>query len=152
MTRESAVAALLLLCVIPAGARAQEEPSALAVARRLVDAFNRHDPAGMAALVAEGFELYYVSEEGRSELATRGPSELASQMAEYFRSHPTVRSTIEGEVDGPRFASFRERAGSLHGEVERSASSLAVYEVVDGAIVRVWYYPAEAPRSGPASR
>jgi len=128
---------------------AGEQQGALATAMQLLDAFNRHDPAAMAALVDHDFQLYYVSSEGVSELATSGPDQLENQMVEYFRTRPTVRSEVEGSIDGPRFAAFRERAISRHGEVERSQSSMAVYEVVDGKILRVWYYPAEAPRSTP---
>ena len=140
---------MALLGALIAGGPAAAEPSALATAERLLAAFNQHDPDAMAALVSEDFELYYVSE-GKSELGAQGREDLRIQMVGYFAERPTVRSEIEDRIDGPRFASFRERAGSLHADgSHRSASSLAVYEVVDGLIIRVWYYPAEAPRKTP---
>lgn len=120
----------------------QDRPTALATARQLLAAFNQHDPAAMAALVADDFELYYIAG-GKSELSASGPADLERQMVEYFGSRPTVRSVIEGSIDGPRFVAFRERAGSGDGPLARSRSSLAVYEIVDGKVLRAWYYPAE---------
>lgn len=137
-----------MLCLTGAVASAESAPSALATANKLFEAFNQHDPKAMAALVSENFELYYFSD-GKAELSASGRADLEAQMVDYFTSQPTVRSVVEGSVDGPRFATFRERAISIHDGVETSASSLAVYEVVDGLILRVWYYPAEASRSVP---
>lgn len=121
----------------------QQSGSALDTAKRLLDAFNRHDPAAMAALVDPRFELIYVSEDGLSEIAARGPAELERQMTAYFRAQPSVRSEIEGSIGGSRFVAFRERPQPTAERPERRPSSLAVYEVVDGKIRRAWYYPAE---------
>ena len=137
--------ALLVQFAVLAAPAIAANPSALATAKQLLNAFNQHDPGAMAELVSEDFELYYFSN-GKAELSAQGRQQLQEQMVDYFASQPTVRSEIEGSIDGPRFASFRERAISVHDGVERSASSLAIYEVVDGLIRRVWYYPAEAPR------
>jgi hypothetical protein len=145
MNSRTLTMALLALLTLSAAGMDQKQNNALATAKQLLDAFNRHDPAAMAALVDEKFELYYVSG-GKSELSASGPQDLERQMVDYFRSRPTVRSEIEGSIDGERFVAFRERASSRHGAVERSQSSLAVYEVVEGKIVRAWYYPAEDPR------
>ncbi len=138
----------MMFSLLSASATAESDPSALATAKKLLTAFNQHDPEAMAALVSEEFELYYFSN-GKAELSASGRADLKSQMTDYFASHPTVRSVVEGSVDGPRFATFRERAISIRDGVESSASSLAVYEVESELILRVWYYPAEAPRSAP---
>lgn len=149
MKMRSMIAGITMLVMTGVGV-AQQNGKAMATAVQLLDAFNRHDPAAMAALVDEQFELYYVSE-GKIELAAQGPQDLEAQMTEYFKSRPTVRSEVEGSIDGPRFVAFRERAGSRHGDVERSQSSLAVYEVVDGKVLRAWYYPAEDPQEKPVA-
>lgn len=125
---------VLFLGLLPMAALA--ETKALDVARQLVDAFNRHDPQAMAALVTEEFELYYVGDDGKAALALTGPAALEQEMIGYFKAQPNVASEITDQVDGEAFVSFRE-------QIVGGASSLAVYEVRDGKIRRVWYYPAE---------
>jgi hypothetical protein len=134
------VAASIVLGLLPpasGGVVAQEkEPSALNVARALVESFSEHDAEAMAALVTSDFELYYFGEDGMASLSTQGRDQLRAEMSSYFASRPTVRSTIVGVIDGPVFVSFRE-------QIVGGQSSLAVYEVRQGLIRRVWYYPAE---------
>ena len=119
-----------------ASAQEPDSTSALTVAEALVDAFNQHDPTAMAAMVSGDFELYYVDEDGLAALALTGPDQLAAEMTGYFASNPSVQSTIADAVDGPAYASFRE-------QIVGGQSSLAVYEVREGLIKRVWYFPAE---------
>ena len=106
------------------------------VAAAMLEAFNAHDPAAMASLVTEDFELYYVSDAGVAELGSRGREALQRDMVAYFAARPAVRSAIEGVVPGDRFVAFRER-------IVGGASSLAVYEVQDSLLRRAWYYPSE---------
>lgn len=124
----------MLLCLLFAAPALAAEP--LEVAEALVGAFNRHDPAAMAALVAPDFELYYVDDAGKAALALSGPESLKKEMTGYFAALPEVRSKIVDSVGGERFVAFRE-------QIVGGASSLAVYEVREGLIRRVWYYPAE---------
>lgn len=114
-----------------------QEP--IEVAESLLAAFNAHDPAGMASLVTDDFELFYIDAEGRAGLATTGPEALRLEMAAYFDALPGVRSEIEGAIPGTRYVAFRER-------IVGGDSSLAVYEVEGDRVRRAWYYPAE---SGP---
>ena len=133
-----AVMLVSLGCLAPTAAGAQETEglTALATVETFMAAFNRHDPDAMAELVAVDFELYYVDEDGTSALAMTGPEQLRTEMVGYFADRPSVRSEIAGAVDGPVFVSFRE-------QIVGGQSSLAVYEVREGRIKRVWYYPAE---------
>ena len=139
--------ALLLASFSLSGASAQEPTprTALAAAEELFDAFNRHDGEAMASVVTSDFELYYVDEKGVASLDTVGPEQLSANMARYFASRPSVRSTIVGAIDGPVFVSLRE-------QIVGGQSSLAVYEVRDGLIRRVWYFPAEGETLDPARR
>ena len=133
-----AVALVSIGPLAPAAAAAQATavPTALATVETFMAAFNRHDPDAMAGMVTVDFELYYVDEDGTSALAMTGPEQLRTEMVGYFAERPSVRSEIAGAVGGPVFVSFRER-------IVGGQSSLAVYEVREGRIKRVWYYPAE---------
>ena len=136
------VALVVVALVWPGASSAGDPPAAPAPVRGLIEAFNDHDPGRMSGWVTEDFELYYVTE-GKAELATAGPEQLAVEMTNYFRALPTVRSEIVSFVDGTRFFSFRERVSWTDGEIERIQSSIAVYELEGERIRRVWYFPAE---------
>lgn len=125
-----------------ASAASREAGGAMEPVHRLFEAFNRHDARAMAALVTDDFELYYVSG-GETTLGAHGPDQLEEQMRAYFESLPTVHSEIVGGVEGPRFASFRERVRWSTQTENRSQASLAVYETVDGKIARVWYFDVD---------
>ena len=96
----------------------------------------------MAALVSDDFELYYVSG-GDTTLGLRGPEALRAEMTEYFRGLPDVRSEALDTLVSGSFVAFRERVRWPGNGAEKTQSSLAVYEVREGSIRRVWYYPAE---------
>lgn len=143
MSDPSRLRAFILLTLWPFLAAANDAPTALERARALVDRFNAHDVAGMAALVTDDFELYYVAD-GASTLGARGSAQLAEQMTSYFAAHPAVRSTMVGGTDGPRFAAYREVVRWTDGEATKQQSSVAVYETRGERIARVWYFPTEA--------
>lgn len=117
---------------------ADDMPTPLAIAERLMEAFNRHDPEAMSSLVTEDFELFYFNNEGKAELSVTGREALKAEMTDYFKTRPDVRSKIADAIGGTNYVSFRE-------QIVGGASSLAVYEVREGLIRRVWYYPAERP-------
>ena len=111
-----------------------------------VDAFNRHSVADM--LLLADTNVVWLSVFGDSiRIETSNARSLAPEMVAYFRRLPTARSDISAPVVNGSFVAVREtaqwdvRAGTT---VERRAqSSLAVYEVQNGRIRRVWYYPVE---------
>ena len=60
-----------------------------------------------------------------------------------YHNRKAVDPEIEKRLGVGRFAAVRERAYWMRGGVEVSQASLAVYEIRDGLIRRVWYYPLE---------
>jgi hypothetical protein len=112
------------------------------VVERFVEAFNRHDVDAMLALAHP--EIQWLSVEGEKiSVETAGVAALGESMRKYFRSLPSSRSSIEGVVEAGRFVSVRERARWQGKSGERTQSALAVYEVEEGRVRRVWYYPAQ---------
>lgn len=142
------MSALVLTILTPAAGHAQRDGTddPVKVVETFIDAFNDHDVPAMMSLVTEDIELYYQDENGVFGLASRSAEQLATDMRAYFAHRPTVRSTIDGVIAGPTFVAFRE-------QIVGGKSSVAVYEIRQGLVRRVWYYPAEdtSPGTGPRS-
>ena len=114
-----------------------------AVVRANLAAFNAKDVDAMTKLVAEDFVWYNV-EGDQMSVESRGRDALRKGMESYFKSLPSSRSEMHMLATNGNFVSVRERATwkSKSGE-DRSQNALAIYEVVDGLIKRVWYYPVQ---------
>ena len=133
--------AALLLPALPAWAE-QPSPSELQVAVSYVEAYNARDLPAMLALMHD--EIEWLSVEGSEVLSfASGKEDLGAQMKAYLASPGATFSTVEGSVKDGRFVAVREVAHWTDAEGNaRSQSALAVYEVEEGLVRRVWYYPA----------
>lgn len=133
-------------------AQAQAGEPAAKLVERFVEAFNRHDVEALVALAHE--EIEWLSVAGAEiSIETRGKAALAESLAGYFRSCPTCRSAIEVGPASGSFLSALERATWEAGGETRSQTSLSVYEIEDGLVRRVWYYPSTPePPSAPAAQ
>ena len=114
----------------------------LTVVRAMVEAFNAHDVEAMIAHVHEDVAWLNLNGNGIS-VEVEGSAALAEGMTSYFASIPTARAEIVSEMTSGPYVILRERAFWKTKDGERSQSALAVYEVRDGKVKRVWYYPAE---------
>ena len=138
---------LLPLCVaagLVVALRAQEkskEPSPADIVARQLAAFNRHDPAALARGVTEDFRWYSVGSDN-TKIATEGREKFLSGMKDYFKSFPSVSSRVDGVTPSGTFVSFRETASWTNKNGLQSQESLGVYEIQEGLIKRVWYFPA----------
>lgn len=131
-------------------AKAQEAAGPLEVVEAFFDAYGQRDLERATALVSEDFVWYAVTADSLVVQA-RGRDELARSLASYFESVPSARSSVEATLLTGGYIALRERATWTGPDgSDRSAVSLAVYEVRDGLIRRAWYYPAEAPADAPA--
>ena len=95
----------------------------------------------MAALVTEDFE--YLSVNGANlGVDAKGREALRQSMVSYFGSFPDVHSVLEhATLTGP-YVAIRERVAWTAKSGPQSQASLGVYEVHEGLIRRVWYFPA----------
>jgi hypothetical protein len=121
---------------------AAEEAAEVATVRAYFAAYNAHDIDGVVKRLHPEFVWLSVDGDKVSEDA-RGPDAIRTMLTGYFKGLPTTRSEIETiSALGP-WVSVRERAhwkGKDGGA--RSQASLSVYEVRDGLLRRVWYYPS----------
>lgn len=99
----------------------------------------------LVACVDTAFSWYTVVGD-TTKLAMQGRAAQRSGLVSYFKGLPDVRSELEGVMaNGPWvMASERVRwTSTKSGPQERV--SISVYEIRDGLIKRVWYFPAEKP-------
>ncbi|MFN3960626.1 MAG: nuclear transport factor 2 family protein [Parvularculaceae bacterium] len=115
------------------------------VVHALTEAFNRHDVSAMRALWHEYIAWLEIDGETIS-VVMRGASAFETAMMDYFKSYPDVRSTLAGAAESGAFLSGVETVNWNSGAVSRRQSGPVVYEVREGKVFRVWYYPATKGR------
>lgn len=111
------------------------------VIRSQLAAFNGHNADALMANLHEGFAWFGVDSD-ITTLEMKGRDNFFKSMRDYFSSVPGARAEIEEIFVAGDFVTARERSYWRQGEAELSQASLAVYEIRNGLIYRVWYYPA----------
>ena len=112
------------------------------VLRAYLDAFNRHEPDAVAALLSP--EVKWRSLDG-DKLVTEGDGReaLRTWLAGYFKSLPDVRSDFLTIEQTGAFLYVRERASwTAKDGARQSQQSHAVYEIRNDLIQRAWYFPS----------
>lgn len=111
------------------------------VVRNLNAAFNAHDVEGMMKWLHDDIKWFYIQGDNM-DISTSGKAELRAGMESYFDSLPSARSESVDEIINGPFIAIKERAmwKTSSGE-QRSQTALGIYEVIDGKVKRVWYYP-----------
>lgn len=129
----------------PAPASTQQEviptPAVEQVVRQYMAAYNQQDVQATLAFLAD--EITWFSIQGDSvSVQARGKAAFESFLGKYFANNPTSRSEVEQALVLGPFVSIIERATWKAKSGEQTQASLAVYEVQDGKIRRVWYHAA----------
>ena len=115
------------------------------IAREVIEAWNAHDPDGVARLVSND----YVSESDTLPAPLRGPEAVRQVVQMYLHAFPDLRFEIEQVFSSGNYVTLRWRATGTHrGELmgiaptNRPAEThgCTVEEVRDGKIVREWVY------------
>lgn len=112
------------------------------VLRAYLDACNRLDAEAVAAWCAE--KILWLNVDGdKLTPEIQGRAALHQWLVGYYKNLPSARSEfLSLEQAGP-FLTVRERASWQNKEGRRLAQqAIGVYEIRDGLIQRVWYYPA----------
>lgn len=100
------------------------------------DAYNQHEVKRVVDMVVEDFKMYSVMEDTMT-VDINGKKELRNWLTSYFKDLPNVYSEMSEISESGNYVSFIETA---HWGDGRSQSSLAVYEILNNKIKRVWYY------------
>lgn len=117
-------------------------PDPLAIVRDLQRAFNAHDVEAMAASTQTNATWISIVKDS-AVVETDGEVAMRESMTGYFKAIPSARSQIEDAMVSGSYVAIRERAFWQGKDSEQSQVALGVYEIRDGKIARVWYFPAE---------
>jgi hypothetical protein len=133
--------AFIALLVVGVGAPAFAAGKHDDLVKNFVAAFSAKDFAAVAKLVHD--DVQWLNVEGASvKVEARGKTALIEQLKEYFTSCPSCSSEVEiSSINGDyvatvETATWKARSG------QKTQSSIAIYEISAGKILRVWYYPA----------
>lgn len=121
---------------VPTADRSPED-----VIRAQLQAFNAHSADLMVANLHEGFAWFAVDSDVMT-VEMEGRGDFHRSMLQYFQQVPGARADIEELYVAGNFVSTVERAYWQQDGMELSQASLAIYEIRNGLIYRVWYYPA----------
>lgn len=108
---------------------------------KFVAAFNHHDPQAMVDLCHDEVVWFSVVAEKMAPEA-KGKQALLEGMQSYFKAVPSVKSVLMSLYPAGPFFHGVERASWEKDGKRVQQCSLTVYEMRDGKIQRVWYFPA----------
>ncbi|WP_416305831.1 nuclear transport factor 2 family protein [Neptunicella sp. SCSIO 80796] len=124
----------------PVNVNAANTPSSESIVLGFVAAFNRHDVDQMLEMVSE--DIHWYSVDGRNiGVETTGKQQLQRAMELYFsgiKSRSTLLS-IHGEGN---YVVTMEKSRSLTNLYSQPQCSAATYQLDNGKIKAVWYFPA----------
>ena len=113
-----------------------------AVVREYVAAFNAKDLDAMMARVSPDFVWLYVKDDSVT-VGGRGAEAFRGLLDRYFREVPDARSELlDVKALGPWVTTHDQTRWTTLPSGAGGQASIAVYEVRDALVRRVWYYPA----------
>jgi len=111
-------------------------------------AYNAKDAEAMGRLMHDDIQWLTVKDDQIS-ITVQGKSDMVTGLTGYFKGPMTITSTLSGWGINSIYVSVVETASwtSKSGE-KRAQSSNALYQIENGLIHRVWYFP-EQPNTRP---
>lgn len=114
----------------------------VSVVNDLMTAFNNHDASAMRELWTDDVVWLEVSA-NEITIVTSSAEQLYSETVNYFKTYPSVRSSLENIAVNGNYVSAIERPVWEQDGERKSQASVVVYEVNDGKVRRFWYYPPQ---------
>jgi len=107
-----------------------------AVVSRQVEAYNERDLEGFLSTYAEDAQIFDAVTGGRM---MNGHQDMSLRYSALFGGSPRLHAEIAQRTTLGRFVVDLERVAGI-GPDGRSIESIAVYEVLDGLIRKVWFF------------
>jgi hypothetical protein len=134
--------AVFFVCLFTSGASGQDAESSRRVVLEMMKAFTTQDPEAMSATLTDDIGWYSIIGDTLT-IQAEGKDALLTGLRSYFESIPSAHSEVEEIFVSGKYVVVRERGYWHEDGLQRTQSSLAVYEIRDGLIARVWYFPPE---------
>ncbi|NNC37389.1 MAG: nuclear transport factor 2 family protein [Acidimicrobiales bacterium] len=117
--------------------------SSQALVQSYSDAYNAKNLVGMTALMHDDIE--WINLEGSDlTIITVDKDSLVSELKSYFNGDSKASIRLSDWSTNGEYVSVKETVSfTLKDGSEVSQASLSVYELDDGLIRRVWYFPAQ---------
>ena len=133
---------IFLAAVLASTAAVAADAPEMETVRAYVAAYNAHDIDAVVKFLHP--EFVWLNVEGDAVLVeVRGPEAVRTSLTGYFKQIPQARSEIETISSLGPWVTVRERA---HWKAKdggaRSQAAMSVYEIREGLLRRVWYYPS----------
>ncbi len=103
------------------------------IAQGQLDAYNARDIEAFVPWFAEDVEVFRL---GEPEPIFTGRAALETRYGTQFEDHPDLHCVLDGRLVKDNVVVDRERVTGLKDDV---VDALAIYEVADGQIQRVWF-------------
>ena len=114
----------------------------IVIVRRFVDAFNRKDVDGMAALITADAQWLSIDAD-KIKVEAENRAAIRANMTTYFQSCPNCTSQVTQITTTPNRVSTVEIASWQTPTGQKSQTGFAVYEFDGNLIKRVLYFPEE---------
>ena len=139
---------LLLISFVPAYSCADDVmPSntnaSIEVVEQFIQAFNEHNVGQLLSHTTDTVHWLNISG-SKMLIETSSKNELGAAMADYFQTLPDAKATLTQAVSSANYVSTIEKVTWSHDGEQDSQCSIGVYELKQGKINAVWYYPAHA--------
>jgi uncharacterized protein (TIGR02246 family) len=107
--------------------------AAEAVVQRQIDAYNRRDLESFLSLFAPDAKLYQFPD----KLLLEGHEALRGAYGKLFAEAVNLRAVVTDRTVQGRFVVDREITSGMPGK--EAVTGVAIYEVIDGKVARVWF-------------
>jgi hypothetical protein len=121
---------LIILCLAASSVHAQEP---IQVVQAQLDAYNNQDINAFTNLFAEDAKLYMNL--GDTDPTMTGREEIRMRYGAMFKANPNNKSTLIGRMTQGNFVFDHEWITGR----DKPIKIMAIYEVVEGKIIRCWF-------------